>query len=130
MRDYQRHKNNKYQLPNAVYHQTLWIIRDYERVVEKMEAIIVESPSPADGMPRGGSNGMGEVIRKVEKREAYLRKTTAIEKAMDRIPEEYRKGIYENITQHKAYPQDADRSTYARNKSKFIYHVAEYLELI
>lgn len=35
MRDYQRRKNNKYYLPKSVYHRTLWVIRDYERMKKK-----------------------------------------------------------------------------------------------
>lgn len=129
MKDYQRMKNNKYQLPNAVYHTTIWIIRDYERMLGEANDILLESPSPSDGMPRGGRL-VDEVNEKSDKRAKYLRKILAIEKAMKRIPDEYQKGVWENITKHKAYPKDASRSTYSRNKSKLIYHVAKNLELI
>lgn len=129
MRDYQRIKNNKYQLPNAAYHTTLWVIRDYDRMVEEADDILLESPSPADGMPRGGRI-IDEVSEKAERRANYLKKTLAIEKAMNRIPTEYQRGVWENITKHKAFPKDASRSTYSRNKSKFIYHVAKNLEIV
>lgn len=129
MKDYQRMKNNKYLLPGAVYHTALWIIRDYDRMVAEANDILLESPSPSDGMPRGGRL-VDEVQAKADKRAGYLRKTTAIEQAMKRIPDEYQRGVWENITKRKAFPKDASRSTYSRNKSKLVYHVAKNLELI
>lgn len=129
MKDYQRMKNNKYLLPGAVYHTALWIIRDYDRMVEESNDILLESPSPSDGMPRS-SKLVDEVAGKAERRAGYARKIIAIEKALDRIPDEYQRGVWENITKRKAFPKDASRSTYSRNKSKLVYHVAKNLELI
>ncbi|MBQ0005103.1 MAG: hypothetical protein KBS68_04485 [Clostridiales bacterium] len=129
MKDYQRMKNNKYLLPGAVYHTALWIIRDYDRMVEEANDVLLESPSPSDGMPRS-SKLVDEVAGKAERRAGYARKIIAIEKALDRIPDEYQRGVWENITKRKAFPKDASRSTYSRNKSKLVYHVAKNLELI
>ena len=122
MRDYQRFKNNKYYLPKAVYHQTLWFIRDYQRMKERLDEMLVESSS-ADGMPRGSATGDPTMAR-VMKRENLLKKTLVIENAMAKIPEEYRKGVWNSVMYNKAYPLDADRTTYARYKSKFISQVA------
>ena len=58
MRDYQRTKG-KYILPREVYHQTIWIIRDYYRLKEEAEAILHESPGPSDGQPHG-MNGISD----------------------------------------------------------------------
>ncbi len=123
MRDYQPRKKNKYKLPTPVYHQTVWLIRDYERICEELGDILLASPDPPDGMP-SGHHLSEEVYTKVRRREQLLNKKTAIEDALGRIPDEYRRGVWENIQLRKAFPLDADRSTYVRHKSRFIIDVA------
>lgn len=129
MREYQRRKNNKYILPAAAYNLTVWTIRDYCRIKEEAEAILMESPPPPDGQPRGSGTG-DEVASKAIRREEFLRKTAAIETALGNIPKEYRGGVWANIVKRKAFPLDADRSTYGRWKSRFIYEVAVRLGIV
>lgn len=129
MRDYQRKKNNKYILPNAVYHQTLWCIRDYYRMKERMDEILMESPAPPDGMP-SDHNLSNEPQNKAEKRDPLFIKTQIIESSLTEIPEEYRKGVWENIQHGSGFPRTADRSTYGRWKSRYIYSVAVKMEFI
>lgn len=129
MRDYQRKRNNKYILPTAVYHQTIWLIRDYDRMMKELDDILLESPAPPDGMPSGTSK-VSEVQVKAERREPLLKKTTAIEKALKKVPKEYRKGVWNNIQNRCPFPIDADRTTYARWKSKFIRDVAVSLGMV
>ena len=128
MRDYQRRKNNKYYLPKEVYHQTLWFIRDYPRMAERLNEILLEGSS-GDGIPGGNRTG-DATLNKVLKRDELFRKTRAIEDAIERIPEEYRKGVWESLLYSKAFPLDADRSTYARYKSRAIYDVAIGMKFI
>ena len=47
VRDYQR-KKTKYILPAAVYHKTLWTIRDYHRIKDELSTMIT---------PNGSRNG-------------------------------------------------------------------------
>lgn len=129
MRDYQRKVGNKYILPNAVYHQTLWMIRDYYRLKEEANAILVESPPPPDGLPHGSSSG-DEVAAKAERREELIAKIRQIDDALELIPIDYRNGVWCNAMGWDRFPDDADRSTYGRYKSKFIYFVAKNAGLI
>lgn len=129
MRDYQRQKNNRYILPRALYHQTLWQIRDYYRLKEKADAILTESPAPADGMPRG-TDISDQVADRAIKRETTTATIKIIEEERDRIPEEYRIAIWNNVMFGNPFPQLADRSTYGRHKSAFVYNVARRLFLI
>lgn len=123
MKDYQRAKNNKYILPRAVYNQTLWRIRDYYRLKETVEDLITSSAS-MDGMPRGGE--LSDVTAKAAiRRENYLRDVKVIETEIAAIPNEYQKGVWGSIMFGEQYPNDADRSTYGRYKSKFIFSVAD-----
>lgn len=129
MRDYQRTKNNKYYLPKAVYHQTIWFIRDYQRMMERLDELLLESASPSDGMPRSTLTS-DPTLSQVIKRDELVKKTQTIEKAIAKIPEEYRKGVWNNIMFYMAFPLDADRTTYARYKSKFINQVAFEMDFI
>lgn len=127
MSDYQR--KSKYLLPTPVYHQILWQIRDYYRLKDMAEAILDERPGPGDGMPHGSPSANGVFI-KATRRMELTRITDMIEKALAEIPKEYQKGVWNNILYRTAFPQDADRTTYARYKSRMIYQIAELQELI
>ena len=128
MKDYQRQKGNRYILPRTLYHQTVWQIRDYYRLKEQADAILEESPPPPDGQPHGTS--IGEVASRAIRRETMLSTVRVIEKEKQLIPKEYRDGVWNNILFGTAYPDDADRSTYGRYKSKFVYSVARGLYLL
>ena len=128
-RDYQRIKKNKYRLPHDAYHATLWAIRGYERMKAEAEAILEESPPPPDGQPRGTGKG-DEVASKAQRREEYLRKISAIDEAFEIVPPEYRRGVWRSIVYFDPFPVDADRSTYGRWKSRFVYEAATRLGII
>ena len=128
MRDYQRRKT-KYILPRTVYHQTIWRIRDYYRLKELAECLIECKESDLDGMPRGNETS-DKVGSTVIKREKFVKEVCLINDSMKEIPQEYRSGVWNNIQFYQPYPMDADRATYGRYKSKFIYKVAEKLGLI
>lgn len=125
---YQRQKNNKYILPSAVYNKTIWQIRDYYRLKEARDDIIFHSPN-LDDMPHG--SGVGDpTFQKAEKLARVTDVVKAIEDALEQIPQEYRKGIWDSIQFRSPYPLDADRSTYGRLKSRFVYTVAKKLDYI
>ena len=129
MSDYQRKKDTKYILPTPVYHQMLWQIRDYYRLKEMADAILDERPGMSDGMPHGSPSPDG-VFNKVVKHMELTRITEMIDKELADIPKEYQRGVWNNILYRTAFPQDADRSTYARYKSRMIYRLAAQQGLI
>ena len=129
MRDYQRTKG-KYILPDAVYHQVLWQIRDYYRLKTEAEAIIEETGGiMGDGMPHGSPKDDG-IFRKVERRMALLSLVEMVDAEMAMIPKEYQQGVWRNILYRTAFPQDADRTTYARYKSRMIFNIAKRQGLV
>lgn len=129
MKDYQRKKCTKYILPRAAYHQTLWRIRDYYRLVEEADNLIESREIDNDGMPKGTSVS-DKTFSTVVKRERFIAEVCNINDILKQIPAEYRKGVWNNIQFCQPYPMDADRATYGRYKSEFIYKVAERFGLI
>lgn len=127
MRDYQR-KKTKYILPKAVYNKTLWTIRDYHRVKEEVDTMITVGGGNSDG-PSSGAPG-DPTYRLAVKYADYLDIVNAIDMAKDKIPKEYREGIWNNILYNVRYPRNAERATYGHIKSKFIYDVAINLHFV
>lgn len=128
MRDYQNKKSNPYILPQNLWRQILYLIRDYSRMKEELDAII-DMAASQDGQPRGSGAG-DPTYAKVIKREKYHDIVSAIDRAKKEIPAEYRDGVWQNIVYGTAFPLDAHRVTYSRYKSKFVYLVARNLNYI
>ena len=127
VRDYQP-KKSKYVLPKPVYHQAIWIARDYNRWVEELQEI---DKKDTDVNSYIKSNVPGNPIETMYlKKESYLDNINKMEQAVETIPEEYRKGVWNNVVNYKAFPLDADRTTYSRYKSKLIKEIAERFDLL
>lgn len=129
LKEYQRKKHTKYILPRTVYHQTLWRIRDYYRLKEIAESMILSRTEEFGVNVQGGSVG-DAVASAAIKRERFIDDINKIDCELGKIPKEYRRGVWNNIQFGNPYPLDADRATYGRYKSKFIYRVAERFDLI
>lgn len=127
--DYQR-QDNKYLLPTAVYHQTLWQIRDYYRLKEIYDSVAEERPGPSDGMPRGRGGTSDPTFQKAVKLEEIGRIILVIESARDMVPEEYRHGVWRSVMFREPFPIDAARGTYGKWKSRFVCAVAKGLHFI
>jgi len=125
---YQRQKNNRYILPTAVWNKTIWQIRDYYRLKEARDDIIYQRGAD-DGMPHGSGTG-DPTFRKAEKLARVQDVVKVIEDALEQIPQEYRKGVWDSVQFRSPYPQDADRTTYSRMKARFVYTVARKLDYI
>ena len=104
-RDYQR-KRTKYILPKAVYHQALWIIRDYQRMKDRMNDKLGTKSQNLDGMPHGKWT-TDPTFEAAAIREDMAKKISAIDRSLQLIPPEYRKGIWENIQYGSPFPEDA-----------------------
>lgn len=127
MRDYQR-KKTKYILPAAVYHRTLWTIRDYHRIKDELCLMVVVGGNKGEG-PSSGATG-DPTFNIAVKHGDYIDIINAIDNAKEVIPPEYINGIWNNILYSARYPKDSERSTYGHMKSRFIYEVAKNLHYI
>ncbi len=126
MRDYQPNSNP---LPRTVWNQCLCLVRDYNRLYEEYECAIHDSPPPPDGQPKSGGTG-DPTGREAIKRVQMSIRLRAVENALYIIPEEYREGVWDNITKHQQYPDDAADRTYKRWKARFIKKIAENMYFI
>ena len=130
MRDYYPH--GKYKLPGTVYMRTLWTIRDYGRCKEQVPDPSIIKAVSYDGV-HAQTNNVGDptyetAASMVDNMNAQI--TSAIEAALLDIPAEYRKGVWMSVMHGHRYPFDADRSTYTRQKYRFVYGVAWRLHYI
>lgn len=127
-RDYQPHKNNPYHLPWTLYRYVLMMVRDYDRLTESVDDLILSSPDP-ESPRRGGGYGdpTARTAMRIERMQDQIR---AIDNALKRIPEEYRKGVFDWTRYRTPYPPDAGEATYRRHKQRFLYFVAQNLFLV
>ncbi len=127
MRNYQPQKNNPYKLPHNLYMRMLYLIRDYDRMRLEREDILHGSPAN-DGIPCAGIGNPTE--NKAIRLMSMGSECEAVERAITKIPEEYRKGVWNNVCYKTPYPTDAGEATYKRWRCRFIYNVAKNLHEI
>lgn len=122
MRHYQPKKNNPYRLPHNVYMQCLYAVRDYDRLCKEREELLYSSPAH-DGQPTapGISDPVASIVMR---REAISKQCEDVEQALIQVPEEYRRGVMNNILYQCGYPLDAGEATYKRWRCRFVYYVA------
>lgn len=130
MRNYQRQKSNPYLLPHNVYMQTLYLIRDYERLKEEYGELLYDPSYKFDDRRRA----VGRISRPAENKALLLSnistKTKAIENAVNAIPEHYRRGVWRNIINGERYPDGADVRTWQTYKQRFIYYTAKNMQYV
>ena len=127
MRDYQRQKNNPYLLPKTLYRRVLAVIRDYDRQKDEIDDILFGTGEhDSSGGGRVGKPVEGAAIRLLQ----YSGDVEAVEKALDVIPEEYRRAVLDNIRYGNYFPDNAAYRTWLRYRQRFIYEVAKRLNLV
>lgn len=127
MRNYQRQKNNPYKLPQSLYKRMIDLVRDYDRIKLQRDDILYSSPAH-DGQPYTGLGNPTEI--KGIKLAMLDTECSAIEKAIESIPSEYRKGILDNICFGSSYPYTAHRNTYSYWKTKLLNSIAKNLNML
>ena len=126
MRDY---LPKTYSLPKAVYYQALYAVRDYDRLRAEYDDILHASAAPPDGLPHGSGSGQ-PVTDKAIRLNAISTKLTAIERALNTIPPEYRRGVLDNVRYQSPYPYTAGYATWSRWRRRFLWLAAKYLRLL
>ena len=118
----------KYALPNELYRQTVWFIKQYEQKQTEYKTVFW-SYVEADGQPRATMPGNPTQSRGM--RAARLSQDLkAVEDALQRLPEYYREPVLQNTVNKKPWPCLADRKTYCKYKRMFVWWVARNMEWI
>ena len=116
------YKPKTVKLSHDEYMVSLWFIRGYNRRKEEEQAILEESAAPSDGMPRG-TDISDPVEDKAMKRMRLREQNEIVERAIQRVPKEYRRAVWENVLYGKPYTNYAHKSTYSGYRVKFIVSV-------
>lgn len=136
MTGYNSIKENRIAVPKAVYMQTIWAVRDYDRMREELESI-----SASDYLPLRKSNGIPHAVREggrssdstasIAIKTAQLsRRIKAIDLSFDRIPPRYKEGIREHLIHGYKYPEDFNIKTWHKWQKIYIYYAAVSLGLM
>lgn len=128
MREYIPKREFPYKLPKNVYYQALYAVRDYDRMREEYNEMM-HSTASSDGQPHGTTPG-DPVGRMAVRRAELSDKLTAIDRALCAIPQEYRKGVADNVRYGNGYPCTAGIDTWSRYRRKFLFYAAKYLKIL
>ena len=125
---YQLLKGNPFLLPKNLYRQILYLIKDYDRIKLLWEEELYTTPR-SDGGPRG-SHATDPTFSKAVRRIRLEEDLKAMDKALEQIPEEYREHVINHARYSIPFPDWANRKTWSKYQSKYIYHVAENLKKV
>lgn len=132
-RQWQATKYKEFVMPDAVYYQSIWAVRDLIRMEERLRELEEE-----ENLIKGKSVICDQTANFVLRRpteeyaleEAVLRERIGgIRKALEVVPAEYRSFILSNLilqNSGKSFPDKKWRYW----KQKFLYHVAKNLTMI
>ncbi len=136
MGDYQQKRMKSYLLPEPVYRQAYWALRDLRRMKEELSYMTEERDMIAAGEKSLSNIGFGTgVIRdgtgnKAVKIVNLSARILAIEAAFDEIPEKYRAGLIRKNVDNLGYSLDTHINTWKKWQQVLMYHVAKNLQII
>ena len=133
-REYQLKKMKNYVLPETVYRQALWAVKDLNRVREELNKAIekVENIHSPNFFNESIGTGFYSDItaKKADKLITLTNRIESIEAALFSIPEKYREGIKQKLVDGKSYGDEFHPNTWKKWQQVYIYNVAKNLGLI
>lgn len=134
MNDFQQMKDKNYVLPQTVYRQALYAIKDLDRLRKKLEylkgdAYDLKGRDLTDIIGQSGyvSDRMADRAVEITLTEARI---NAMEDAFMTIPFEYRDGIEDKLVYDVPYDMGHSINTWKKWQQILIYRVAENLRII
>lgn len=135
MREWQQTKFKDLVLPDAVYYQSIWAVRDLYRMENQlltMEQNIRVGDIPSTSIVSDGRNeyAVSKPTEDKAVRKASLEKRVeAIHDALETVPLAYRQFILDNIIKQKTYKCFPNK-LWRIWKQRFLYNVAKNLALM
>lgn len=122
-----------YVLPEAVYRQALWAVKDLPRMKEKLqelEEVLDSMPQAYSGMPHGSGGRPADItaLRAGEIAGLSVR-IRAIEDSLMTLPEQYRDSILDKLAYGVPYPDYVHMNTWKKWQQVYLYQVAMSLRL-
>ena len=134
MNDYQQMRDKNFVLPQTVYRQALYAVKDLDRLRKKLEylreeAYELKGRELTDILGQTGyvSDRMADKAVEIASTEARI---SAIEDAFMTIPFEYREGIEDKLVYDVPYDMGHCINTWKKYQQILIYRVAENLRII
>ena len=133
MKDYQLKSIKSCKLPEAVYRQALWAVKDLPRMKEKLmelEEMLDCLPSAYVDTPRKSSGTVSDQTAQLASRMANLAfRIQMIEGSLQAVPVVYRDGILGKLAYGIPYSDCFHANTWKRWQQVYLYQVAMELHL-
>lgn len=132
MSEYQQKKMKSYLLPEAVYRQALWAVKDLPRMREKLmelEQSIDCLPQTYTGQPRCSGIHADLTAARAGQMANLAMRIRIIEDSLKIVPEKYQDGILDKVAYGVPYPDLHHSNTWKRWQQVFLYQVAVGLQL-
>lgn len=135
MKDYQQKKLKRYLMPEPIYRQAYWALRDLKRMKEELDRLMEERDCVVSGQTSVSNftSGTGEIRDITANRAIKIAQLSgrilAIETAFDEIPEKYREGLWHKNVENGYFGDEAHLNTWKKWQQVLIYNVAKNLQI-
>ena len=133
-REYQSRRMKEYVLPETVYRQALWAIKDMARLKEELNKAIESIDNIHSPNFFNESVGKGiysdTTAHKADRLITITSRIDSIEAALFYVPEKYRQGLRSKLMEGGTYGDQFHPNTWKKWQQVYIYHVAKNLGLI
>lgn len=131
-REWQQTKMKEYVMPDAVYYQSIWAVRDLERM-EKRVRELKESLTSEKSSTLCESKACYDISKPTERDAVELiilqERIEAIKTALSIVPDKYKRYVMSNVVMKNSGTTFPDR-IWRVWKQKFLYTVAKNLSLM
>lgn len=118
---------NKISISSELANQVKWFVRQYDQM--KLEYNTIAWQGHDSSEPHAHTNKTSRPVEAQAIRASYLGSSIrAIDKALEQLPEYYRKPVFEHVAHGASWPFLADRKTYLKYRRMFIFYTAKYME--
>ena len=133
-REYQSKKLKEYVLPETVYRQALWAVKDVARLKEELNKAIENLDNIHSPNFFNESIGKGiysdTTAKKADRLITITNRIDSIEAALFSVPEKYRQGLRSKLMEGGSFGDQFHPNTWKKWQQVYIYHVAKNLGLI
>ena len=123
-------KKSEYAMPKSVYYRMVYLVKDYPRLCEEAESILLATPPQTETPEIQRQRNITAQETQSLKYAAIMADVRDIEDALQVIPSDARMAILASIIQNKSYPLDRSNRTYSRYKQYYLYTLAKKRGLI